>query len=261
MSLLAIMVPVTLGVNLKTNPWTHEVIMEVPSPTLGYIFVCARYICMLCCYGGAAGVIISIFSFQALGPMETFPVSPCVQCVVNLTCQFFFVYFLMTVMLTVSEISGGKIAMEQWTMFSAVESARSTLAFAPMLSILFMTTHMYALVITDRKGAPPGWVQDAMYMATWSLHVSGLLCLGTGLGMAKVKIDFDGNIVNKFTNWYVGMLVVAIRYTSMLLLYGGMTMVMAGLFTMTEEAAEGQGSISLARESARAVASASTASR
>jgi len=261
MSLLAIMVPVTLGGTLKTNPWTHEVIMEVPSPTLGYIFIGARYICMLCLYGCAVGVIISIFVFESPGPMETLPVSPTVQCVVNLTCQFFFVYFLMTGMLTVSEITGGRIAMEQWSMFSAVESARSTLSFAPMLSILFMTTRMYALVITDNKGAPPAWVQDAMYMATWSLQISGLMCLGTGFGMAKVKTEFDGNVVNKFTNRYVGMLVVAIRYTSMMLLYGGMILVIVGLFTMTAETANGHGSITPATDSARAMASASGASR
>jgi len=256
-SLLAIMVPVTLGGTLKTNPWTHEVIIEMPSPTLGYIFLGLRYICLVCFYVGAAGVIISIFVFEAPGPMETLPVSPTVQCVVNLTCQFFFVYFLMTLMLTASEVTGGKTAMEQWRMFSAVESARSTLAFAPMLSILFMTTRMYALVITSNKGAPQAWVQDAMYMATFSLQISGLMCLGTGLVMAKVQTDCDGNVVNKFSNWYVAMLVVAIRYMSLLFLYGGMTMVIVGLFTMTADTANGHGSISLVTDSARTMISTS----
>merc|ERR1719263_2634577 len=128
---------------------------------LGYLLVAVRFICMLGFYGGSVGVAYSIFTFEApAGPEATLPVSPTVQCVVNLTCQFFFVYFMMTVMLTVSEVSGGYFPMETYRFFAAIEASKSTLAFAPMLSILFVTTRMYALLITDKKGAPQAWVQD-----------------------------------------------------------------------------------------------------
>jgi len=252
MSLLAIIVPLTLGGSLTTNAWTQEVVVDVGRPILAYVFISLRFLCMLCFYGGAMGVVISIFIFEAPQPLETLPVSPTVQCVVNLTCQFFFVYFLMTIMLTASELTGGAIPMEQWSMFPAIEAARATVAFAPMLSIIFLTTRMYALLLTDNKGAPQSWVQDAMYMATWSLEISGLMCLGTGLLMAKVETDYEGNVVNKFANWYIGVIVTAIRYTSMLFLYGGMVMVMIGLFTMTPENANGRGSIPLASAGASA---------
>merc|ERR1712224_200220 len=62
---------------------------------------------------------------------------------------------------------------------------------------------MYALVITDKKGAPPGWVQDGMYIATWALTISGAMCLALGTVMAKVETDYDGNVVNKFTNRFI----------------------------------------------------------
>merc|ERR1719506_455637 len=141
-----------MGGSMKTNPVTKEVTFEAPNPTLGYVLVAVRFICMLSFYGGAVGVIYSIFAFEAPGgPAATLPVSPAVQCVVNLTCQFFFVYFVLTVMLTVSEMTGGVIPMDRWSLFSAIESARSTLSFAPMLSMLFVATRMYALVITDKK--------------------------------------------------------------------------------------------------------------
>merc|ERR1719456_530111 len=210
---------------------------------IGYIFIALRYLCMLCFYGGALAVIISIFVFESPGgPTATLPVSPTVQCVVNLTCQFFFVYLVLTVMLTVSEMTGGVIPLEKWSLFSAVEAARSTLGFAPMLSIIFVTTRMHALMITEKKGAPPAWVQDGMYMATWSLTISGAMCLASGLVMSKVETDYDGNAVNKFSNWYIGMFVVAVRYASIMLLYGGLVMVIIGLFTMTPENANGRGS-------------------
>jgi len=245
-TLLSIAVPLALGGTMKTNPVTKESTFEVPNPMLGYVLVAARYVCMASFYGGAVGVACSIFSFEAPGgPSATLPVSPTVQCVVNLTCQFFFVYFMMTVMLTVSELSGGAVPMEKWTLFAAIDATKTTLAFAPMLSILFVTTRMYALLITDKKGAPQAWVQDGMYMATWSLLISFLMCLATGLVMDKVETDEDGNVVNKFSNKYVGICITVVRYLTMLLLYGGMTMVIVGLFVMTPETANGRGSVPL----------------
>merc|ERR1740138_1678983 len=123
-------------------------------------------------------------------------------------------------MVTVSELSQGRYHLETYKFFVALEAAKATLAFAPMLSILFVTTRMYALLITDKKGAPQAWVQDGMYMATWSLLISFLMCMVSGLIMDKVETDEDGNIVNKFSNQYVGIAVVTVRYLTMLLLYG-----------------------------------------
>merc|ERR1719421_1294327 len=116
----------------------------------------------------------------------------------------------MTVMLTLQEVTG--VALEKHKFFAALEAAKATLAFAPMLSILFVTTRMYALLITDKKGAPQAWVQDGMYMATWSLLISFLMCLVTGFVMDEVEKDEDGEIVHKFSNQYVAMFVTFVRY-------------------------------------------------
>merc|ERR1719213_911346 len=141
-TLLAIAVPLVMWGAMKTNPVTKEVTFEAPNPTLGYVLVAVRFICMLGFYGGAVGVIYSIFTFEAPGgPDATLPVSPAVQCVVNLTCQFFFVYFMVTAMLTVSEVSNGAVEMDKWKMFAAIDSTKATLAFAPMLSILVVLGH------------------------------------------------------------------------------------------------------------------------
>jgi len=243
-TLLAIAVPIAMGGTMKVNPITKEATFEVPNPILGYSLIAVRFVCMLGFYGGAVGVAYSIFVFEApAGPDATLPVSPTVQCVVNLTCQFFFVYLMMTAMLTISEITGGTIAMEKWALFSAIEATKSTLAFAPMLSILFVTTRMYALLLTNNKGAPQAWVQDGMFMSTWSLLISFTTCLATGLLMDKVETDADGNVVNKFSNQYVATVVTAVRYLTMALLYGGMVTVIVGLFLLTPETANGRGSI------------------
>jgi hypothetical protein len=257
-TLLSMAVPVALGGTMHIDPITKECTFQAPgaSAITGYVLLLLRYLAMLGFYGGACGVAVSIFLFEAPGgPNATLPVSPTVQCVVNLTCQFFFVYLAQTIMLTISEISGGKTAMGKSAFFKAVEAAKSTVAFAPMLSILFVTVRMYALLITDEKGAPQAWVQDGMYLATWSVLISFLTCLATGLLLgeaSELETDEDGHVVNKFSNKYVDTTVIVIRYLSMLLLYGGIVVVIVGLFVMTPETANGRGSVPLVSDAIRA---------
>ena len=40
---------------------------------------------------------------------------------------------------------------------------------------------------------------------TWSLLISFLMCLATGITMDTVETDEDGNVVNKFPIKYVGL--------------------------------------------------------
>jgi len=252
-TLLAIIVPLLMGGSMKTNPSTGEVTFDVPNPLLGYIMIGLRFLCMAGFYGGVVGVIYSIFAFEApAGPDATLPVSPAVQCVVNLTCQFFFVYLVLIVCLTTSEVTGGRFPLETYRFYAAVDACKSTLGFAPMLSILFVTTRMYALLITDKKGAPPAWVQDGMYMATWSLLISFLCCLITGFVMDEVETDEDGNVVTKFDNKYVAIAMTILRYFCMALLYGGIVMVVVGLFVMTPETANGRGSVPVVSDAVNA---------
>jgi len=243
-TLLAVAIPVLMGGEMKVDERTKETTFTAPSPYVGYVLTALRFVCMLGFYGGACGVIYSIFTFESpAGPEATLPVSPTVHCVVNLTCQFFFVYFMMTAMLTVQELSGGKYPIASYKIFAAIEAAKTTLQFAPMLSILFVTTRMYALLITDKKGAPQAWVQDGMYMATWSLLISFLSCVFMGLVMDDVEYDDNGEVVHKFSNQYVAIAMNVVRYLAMMLLYGGMIMVIVGLFVMTPETANGRGSV------------------
>jgi hypothetical protein len=189
-------------------------------------------------------VIYSIFAFEApAGPEATYAVSPTVQCVVNLTCQFFFVYFMVGLMLTASE--AGRIQMETHKLFYAVEASKAVVQFAPMLSILFVATRMYALLITDKKGAPQSWVQDGMFLATWSLLLSFLLCLLRGLFADDLQLDEAGNAVQKSEKPQRAIAATIIRYITMLLLYGGIFTVICGLFVMTPETANGRGAVLL----------------
>jgi hypothetical protein len=231
---LAIIVPVALGGTLETDPRTGATKFVVPNPSLKMVFVAIKYAVIVGMYGGACGVIYAVFVFKAdSGP--TLPVSPAVHCVVNLTIQYFFIYMMLNILNEVSDGSPNRLTM-------AVDAARATVAFAPMLSILFVTTRMYALLLTNKKGAPQRWAQDGMFMATWSLMLSFVMCFGTAL-VSKVEVDEDGNVVTKFSNKWVNVALCIFRYVAMFLLYGGIAMVIAGLFLMTKETANGKGSI------------------
>merc|ERR1719310_473474 len=114
--------------------------------------------------------------------------------------------------MTVAEASGGAFQVGEMKFFAAVNAAKATVAMAPMLAILFVTTRMYALLITDNMGAPQAWVQDGMFMATWALEISFCACLLTGCITEKVELDENGNVVSKFPNKYVAIAFACIRY-------------------------------------------------
>merc|ERR1719502_20462 len=155
----------------------------------------------------------------------------------------------------ISEISG--LPLKSYRLFTAIEVTKSTLAMAPMLAILFVTTRMYALLITDKQGAPQAWVQDGMYMATWSLLISFFASFAEGLlqeeaprsdvetprsGAETPRGAREPRDIKEFSKWITITLDI-LRYVTMVLLYGGIVTVIVGLFTMTPETANGRGSI------------------
>merc|ERR1719333_1974712 len=63
---------------------------------------------MICLYIGAGCVVYSIFTIEhPKGPEYTIPISPTMQCVLNLTFQFFFVYIWIWAAITVKEFTRG----------------------------------------------------------------------------------------------------------------------------------------------------------
>merc|ERR1712025_1053338 len=93
--------------------------------------------------------------------------------------------------ITVKEITGW-----EWHFISnAMENAKGTIAFCPMLAILFVGTRMRALQLTQNRGAPQGWAQDGMYMATWALLIQFVMVLVTPCATGvPAQVDEDGNI-------------------------------------------------------------------
>merc|ERR1719324_1955368 len=202
---------------------------------------------MISVYLGISAVIWSVFSIQhPKGPEHTPPISVTMQCVINLTFQFFFIYTLIWVAITVKEFTG----WEWHFITNAMENAKGTIAFCPMLSILFVATRMRAMTLTNWKGAPQGWAQDGMYMATWAVLIQFLMVLAIPVctlvmeGKAThPELDDDGNVKWNPSGKIALIVVQIIRWIGFGLLYGGVITVMVGIWTMTPETANGRGSV------------------
>jgi len=137
-------------------------------------FIVARYAVMVCLYAGVISIIISTFTIEhPQGIEHTLPQSTTMKCMINLTLQFFCVYFAMLVCTTTKEFTGQEWPlMTQW-----VEKARSTVALCPMLSMLFLVTRVRGLQMTKNKGIPQAWIEDGMYMATGAVLIQFLISM------------------------------------------------------------------------------------
>merc|ERR1719502_2039888 len=249
--IFAIATPLVLGGSIKKgDKGAGDVEYNVNNKMLGSCLLVARWIIMISIYLGIAAVTWSVFAIEhPKGKQYTPPISVTMQCVINLTWQFFTVFTMIWICITVKELTGW-----EWHIISnAMENAKGTIAFCPMLAILFVGTRMRALQLTQNRGAPQGWAQDGMYMATWSILIQFLMvflipvCTLIMEGKAHhPELDEDGNVKWNPAGKCALIVVQVIRWIGFILLYVGTISVMVGAYTMTPETANGRGSVPLA---------------
>jgi len=242
----SVAVPLVLQGEAKVGKCEGDMEYTVENKLFGTVLAIGRYVMMICLYIGAGCVIYSIFTIEhPKGPQYTIPISPTIQCVINLTFQFFFVYIWIWAAITVKEFTGFEWALMMQTM----ENAKGVVFFCPMLAILFVGTRMRALMLTNWRGSPQGWCQDGMYMATWSLLIQFVMVLVTPCATGvPAQVDEDGNIKWEPENKILFYCVVAIRILGFILLYGGIITVIVGVYTMTPQTANGRGALPLVDE-------------
>jgi len=240
-TIFSVAVPLVLQGEAKPGKCEGDMEYEVENKGLGSILAIGRYVMMICLYIGAGCVIYSIFTIvHPKGPEYTIPISPTMQCLINLTFQFFFVYTWIWAAITIKEFTQFEWALMTQTMQNCV----GVVMFCPMLAILFVGTRMRALMLTDSKGAPQGWCQDGMYMATWSLLIQFVMVLVTPCATGEPgKVDEDGNIKWEPEHPILLYTIIAIRVLGFLLLYGGIITVIVGVYVMTPQTANGRGAV------------------
>merc|ERR1719161_703975 len=248
-AIVAVIVPIALGGKAKSGRMEGDLELEVGDKAsfMSKVLTAFRFLIMLSLYIAIIAVVCSVFTIQHPDGKElTPPLSPTMQCVLNLAFQYFLIYVLVWVFITVEDFTSFDLSKAR----DAIESAKSTVQFAPMLAVLFIATRMRALQMTDNKGAPQGWVQDGMYLATWSIMIQFMMCLimpfFTGHKYTPDTLDGSGeksakdvDLGNPIGRWVVTF----VRYSALLALMGGVATVATGVFMMTPETANGRGAI------------------
>merc|ERR1719146_297558 len=105
--ILAISVPLILGGSIKKgDKGEGDIEYTVENKMLGTCLTVVRWFVMISVYLGIAAVIWSVFAIQhPQGEQYTPPISVTMQCVINLTFQFFFVYIGIWIGVTVKEFT------------------------------------------------------------------------------------------------------------------------------------------------------------
>jgi len=123
------------------------------------------------------------------------PVAPAVECVINLTVQYFGVYFFYKLCEVYNAIMlSGRPSFMSYTLKGALPSVK----LCPMLAILFVGARMRALQMN--LASPPIWAQMSFYAATYACLVQTLtsIMIPIATGEANAGRDEDGNVVTTY---------------------------------------------------------------
>merc|ERR1719235_3091677 len=242
-TMLVIIMPFCVDCECKQGASEGDVVFEMANPTIGIVISAIRWICLLALYAGFTAVIVSVFVIEHPTDVSlTPPISPAMQCVMNLTVQYFFIYLVLWICITAQQFMGYSPFWDQT--IAIFDAGRATVMFAPMLSMLFIGTRMRALQLTKATdgtipptAGPQGWAQDAMFLSTWSVLVQVIMALIVPiLTGAKPEMDEDGNLKTpEGSSKIVGIFCDLVKYLCLIAMYGGAVTVMYGVYTMTPE--------------------------
>jgi len=221
-----------------------DVIFIMKEKTLSIVMTVVRYVCLVALYAGFTAVMVSVFVIEHPTDVSlTPPISPAMQCVMNLTVQYFTVYLALFICITIKQFAPHLKIME--TLIGIFEAGQKTVMFAPMLSMLFIGARMRALQLTKASdgtipptAGPQPWAQDGMFLATWSVLVQLIMTMLVPIvtGTGKPKMDEDGNVITpEGSNKYLGIFFDVIKYLCLLSMYGGSMVVVYAVYTMTPE--------------------------
>jgi len=242
-----------------------DVTFESPNQSLNMILNGVRYVCMLCMYIGFTAVMVAVFVMEhPTDVSQTPPISPAMQCVMNLAVQYFTIYLLLFIAITLKQFAGKKneeySAAAQSRMgaderpkhfdlfgfiIGVLEAGRQTVMFAPMLSMLFIGTRMRALQLTKAtdgtippQAGPQPWAQQAMFLCTWSVLVQLIMAMIVPIltGTGAPEVDEDGNVITPAgTNKIIAIIIDVIKYLCLIAMYGGVCVIIYAVYTMTPE--------------------------
>merc|ERR1719335_720125 len=164
-----------------------------PNKTLRIVLEGIRYALMLGLYGGAVTVVVGIHMMEVpkeVHPSGEVPVSPAVQCTIALTTIYFLTYFCFEIFKSYNELQGYQTSRG----YETFKLATYTVAFCPMLCVLFIGARMRALSMG--LDGPQAWAQYCFYACTGAVWTVTLLVIIVPFvfGIKPKEGQFEGDI-------------------------------------------------------------------
>jgi len=118
-----------------------------------------------------------------------------------------------------------------------LKGAAMTVAFVPMLCVLFITARLWALELDWKNGEPQGWVQIAFYVCTFSVIFQVVLAvLGATAseqdGSTRAANDQEANLQGQSGKHGSTKMTEALRLFAVICLYLGVLTIVYGIILM-----------------------------
>jgi len=208
---------------------------------LGYMVMAVTYV--------ACGVVMySVFVIKAKDGGPTPPLSPTMFCVmlhVVLYLSVFLCLFLAQAAVEAAQPSrrGDPITPRRIENLERVlatcKMAENTVKFGPMLAVLFVGARVRALQMSNQKGSPQCWAQDAMYMASGAVVIQLCVVVASGALSNAVEVDEDGTLSTTKIQYLPGRIFLeCLKAITFVMLFGGVLTVVASILIIRPEAAQ-----------------------
>lgn len=255
-TLVVLAVALILGGQAAKGLSEGEVILQVQNPTINAVLRSIRWVAMLCLYVSFVVVIAGLLLAEApRGAAFTPEVSPTMQCVIGLNVQFFATYLALFMASMASQVGQtsdtgeeagllGRLVVTRERGFlscavAAIHEACLTVRFCPMLCVLFVGVRLRALQLSHGRGAPQGWAQDSMLVASVCVLLQLLLALCVGWMKAGGERDIDGRAKRGTFVMYAE----ALKVLFMVVMHLAAVTVVFAVYAMTPASATGSGSV------------------
>merc|ERR1719231_146912 len=237
-TLLVIIIPFTLGGSPQMGDDGMPVITG--GDLLAKALIVVRWVLMVALYGGFTTVCVGAFLMEA--PTEVYPdgappVSPAVQCTMNLCLQYFLIYLAVALVNTYVQFTAGR-DITFWTakLKVTLNLAKNTVNFAPMLCVLFIGARMRALQLEPVNGnVGTAWASHCMYLCSFAVLFQLLFVIaiptffgGHVLGNKDLEGDVAFEVEDPRLFWAMNL----VRYLIMLAMYAGAIAVIVAVCTM-----------------------------
>jgi len=191
---------------------------------------------MTCC--GCAGVIVSVLLIRAPEGRPTPPTSTAMRSAFAFAILYFSVYtcVFLAQALAVTGIPNKRDELVQHGL-RLLQAAECVVKLCPMLAVLFMGAWLRAQQLSDRRGSPQCWAQNAMYYAVAALLTQLIAVLASGVLGGWAVADDAGSPATKQRQARGASAMAGLKSVAVVVLYGSVILVGASILIIRPETA------------------------